>query len=156
SLSCADLVLIKAQNAVNPFGLTSILTKSKGNICHDKPWFGLLPLPYARDIENGYPVIFRIDRMENVEATNEHFEIPYRDKFSDGEFRKRVLFMYTCELEKVTFEYSGVLEAMLDKVPTAKVIKQSGNTYTMQAEAYGKGLEMWLSAQGNLVNILEI
>ena len=30
SLSCADLVLIKAQNAVNPFGLTSILTKSKG------------------------------------------------------------------------------------------------------------------------------
>ena len=47
SLSCADLVLIKAQNAVNPFGLTSILTKSKGNICHDKPWFGLLPLPYV-------------------------------------------------------------------------------------------------------------
>ena len=30
SLSCADLVLIKAQNTVNPFGLTSILTKSKG------------------------------------------------------------------------------------------------------------------------------
>ena len=48
SLSCADLVLIKAQNAVNPYGLTSILTKSKGNICHDKPWFGLLPLPYDK------------------------------------------------------------------------------------------------------------
>lgn len=112
-------------------------------------------IAYARDIENGYPVIFRIDRMENVEATNEHFEIPYRDKFSDGEFRKRVLFMYTGELEKVTFEYSGVLEAMLDKVPTAKVIKQSGNTYTMQAEAYGKGLEMWLNSQGDKVKIIE-
>ena len=37
--------LNRGKNAVNPFGLTSILTKSKGNICHDKPWFGLLPLP---------------------------------------------------------------------------------------------------------------
>ena len=37
--------LSKAQNAVNPFGLTAILTKSKGNICHDKPWFELLLLP---------------------------------------------------------------------------------------------------------------
>ena len=37
--------LNQGKNAVNPFGLTSILTKSKGNICHDKPWLGLLPLP---------------------------------------------------------------------------------------------------------------
>ena len=64
--------------------------------------------------------------------------------------------MYTGELEKVTFEYSGVLEAMLDKVPTAKVIKQSGNTYTMQAEAYGKGLEMWLNSQGDKVKIIDL
>ena len=55
--------------------------------------------------------------------------------------------------EKVTFESSGVLEAMLDKVPSAKVIKQSGSTYTMQAEAYGKGLEMWLNSQGDKVKI---
>ena len=37
--------LNQGKNAVNPFGLTSILTKSKGNICHAKPWFELLPLP---------------------------------------------------------------------------------------------------------------
>ena len=36
SLSCADLVLIKAQNTVNPFGLTSILTKSKGKFAPDQ------------------------------------------------------------------------------------------------------------------------
>ena len=39
--------LNQGKNAVNPFGLTSILTKSKGNIYHAKPWFGLLPLPYV-------------------------------------------------------------------------------------------------------------
>ena len=98
-----------------------------------------------------YPIIFRIDRIEKVTATGDKFTVPYKDKFSDGEFRKRILFMYGGELKKVKFEYSGVLEAMLDKVPTAKVISQNGNTYTMEAEAYGKGLEMWLNSQGDLV-----
>ena len=101
-----------------------------------------------------YPIIFRIDRMEKVTATGDKFTVPYKDKFSDGEFRKRILFMYGGELKKIKFEYSGVLEAMLDKVPTAKVISQNGNTYTMEAEAYGKGLEMWLNSQGKLVKII--
>lgn len=112
-------------------------------------------IAYAKDIENGYPVIFRIDRINNLKQTNEHFEIPYKDKFSDGDFRKRVLFMYTGKLERVRFEYSGVLEAMLDKVPTAKVLSKKGKVYTMQAEAYGKGLEMWLNSQGNKVKIID-
>lgn len=101
-----------------------------------------------------YPIIFRIDRMEKVTATSDNFIIPYKDKFNEGEFRKRILFMYGGELKKVKFEYIGVLEAMLDKVPTAKVISQNGNTYTIEAEAYGKGLEMWLNSQGDLVKIL--
>ena len=102
-----------------------------------------------------YPIIFRIDRIEKVTATGDKFTIPYKDKFSDGEFRKRILFMYGGELKKIKFEYSGVLEAMLDKVPTAKVISQNGNTCTMEAEAYGKGLEMWLNSQGDLVKQID-
>lgn len=101
-----------------------------------------------------YPIIFRIDRMEKVTATGDNFTVPYKDKFSDGEFRKRILFMYSGELKKIKLEYSGILEAILDKVPTAKVISQNGNTYTIEAEAYGKGLEMWLNSQGDLVKIL--
>ncbi len=105
--------------------------------------------------EVDYPIIFRIDRMEKIRETGESFEIPYKDKFSDGEFRKRVLYMYGGELKRVKFEYSGVLEAMLDKVPTAKVLSEKNGVYTMTAEAFGKGLDMWLSAQGDLVKIIE-
>ena len=69
-----------------------------------------------------YPIIYRIDRMSNVKPTGEKFEVPYAKKFKDGEFRQRIQFMYSGELRRVTFEYTGVLVAMLDKVPTAKVI----------------------------------
>ncbi|MDD6061095.1 MAG: WYL domain-containing protein [Oscillospiraceae bacterium] len=98
-----------------------------------------------------YPIVFRIDRMEHVEPTGERFAVPYKDRFQDGEFRKRIQFMYMGPLRRVTFEYTGVLEAMLDKVPTAKVIAQKDGVYTITAESYGDGILMWLGAQGNKV-----
>ena len=109
-------------------------------------------ITYGFDVD--YPIIFRIDRMERIKETGEKFDIPYKDKVSDGEFRKRVLYMYGGELKRVKFEYTGVLEAMLDKVPTAKVLSEKNGVYTMTAEAFGQGLDMWLNSQGNLVNII--
>ncbi|MBQ9227663.1 MAG: WYL domain-containing protein [Eubacterium sp.] len=105
--------------------------------------------------EVDYPIIFRIDRMEKIKETGEKFDIPYKDKFSDGEFRQRVLYMYGGELKRVKFEYSGVLEAMLDKVPTAKVLSEQNGVYTMTAEAFGQGLDMWLMLQGDKVKIID-
>ena len=110
-------------------------------------------IAYGFDVD--YPIIFRIDRMEKIKETDEKFDIPYKDKFSDGEFRKRVLYMYGGELKRVKFEYSGVLEAMLDKVPTAKVLSEKNGVYIMTAEAFGQGLDMWLNSQGNKVAIID-
>ena len=98
-----------------------------------------------------YPIIFRIDRMSNIKPTGEKFAVPYAKQFKDGEFRKRIQFMYTGPLRRVTFEYTGVLEAMLDKVPTAKVIAEHDGVYTITAESYGDGILMWLGAQGDKV-----
>ena len=104
--------------------------------------------------EVDHPLVFRIDRMEKIAPTGERFEIPYKKRFSDGEFRRRVLFMYSGALQRVTFEYSGVPEAMLDKVPTAKILSQKDGVCIMEAEAFGDGLLMWLNAQGEKVKIL--
>ncbi len=93
--------------------------------------------------------------MEKIKETGEHFDIPYKDKFSDGEFRKRVLYTYGGELKRVKFEYTGILEAMLDKVPTAKVLSEKNGVYTITAEAFGKGLDMWLNSQGDKVRIID-
>ncbi|MCM1061221.1 MAG: WYL domain-containing protein [Eubacterium sp.] len=105
------------------------------------------------DIKN-IPIVFRVDRIKDIEETGETFQIPYRDKFNDGEFRKRVQFMYSGELKTVVFKYSGVLEAILDRLPTAKILNEDNGTYTISAETYGNGIYMWLRSQGDLVEIL--
>lgn len=111
-------------------------------------------IAYMAEADKDFPIVFRIDRMEDIKETGEIFSVPYKDKFNDGEFRKRVQFMYTGELKTVTFEYSGVLEAILDRIPTCKILKEEKGVYTIRAEAYGDGIYMWLRSQGDKVKIL--
>ncbi len=107
------------------------------------------------DHQKNYPTVFRVDRIIKMENTKEKFQIPYSDRFNDGEFRKRVFFMYPGELKRIKFEYTGPsVEAILDKIPTAEIIKTEGSKYTLVAECYGKGIDMWLRTQGDSVKIL--
>ena len=79
-------------------------------------------IAFMADDSKDFPTVFRIDRMENIKGTKQKFDIPYRDRFNDGEFRKRVQFMYSGELQRVTFEYCGEsIESVLDRLPTAKL-----------------------------------
>lgn len=90
-----------------------------------------------------FPTIFRIDRITNLSGTKQHFNIPYKDKFNDGEFRKRVQFMYSGELRKIIFEFNGPsIETVLDRLPTGEIIGEKNGVYTIRAEAYGTGIDM--------------
>lgn len=111
-------------------------------------------IAFMAEDENNVPIVFRVDRMKNIKETGETFRIPYRDKFDDGEFRKRVQFMYSGELKTVRFRYSGVLESILDRLPTATVISEENGVYTISAETYGDGIYMWLRSQGTMAEIL--
>lgn len=104
-----------------------------------------------------YPTIFRIDRIQELKVLKEQFRIPYKNRFQEGEFRKKVQFMFGGKLQKVKFEYSGLsVEAILDRLPTAEIIGEENGVYTITAEVYGKGIEMWLRSQGDAVKILEM
>lgn len=112
-------------------------------------------IAYMADGSKDFPTIFRIDRIVDLKGTKQHFNIPYKDKFNDGEFRKRVQFMYSGELRKITFEFSGPsIEAVLDRLPTAEVIAENDGVYVINAEVYGNGIDMWLRSQGDLVKII--
>lgn len=111
-------------------------------------------IAFSADNSVDYPIIFRIDRMIDTAETGEKFSVPYKDRFEDGEFRKRIQFMYSGELKTVKFEYSGVPEAILDRLPTAKILSSENGVYTVSAETYGDGIYMWLNAQGDKVKIL--
>lgn len=102
------------------------------------------------------PTIYRIDRIRDIKVLDEHFLVPYKDRFEEGEFRKRVQFMYGGKLERIKFRYKGQsLEAVLDRLPTAQVISHDENGWVVSAEVFGKGIDMWLRSQGELVERME-
>lgn len=105
------------------------------------------------EVENDpFPTIYRIDRIKEYAVTDRHFNVPYQNRFEEGEFRKRVQFMYGGKLQKIKFWYKGPsVEAVLDRLPTAKILQHNGNGYLITAEVFGKGINMWLRSQGDMV-----
>jgi predicted DNA-binding transcriptional regulator YafY len=105
--------------------------------------------------DDRFPTIYRLDRIRSFRVLNEHFKVPYQDRFEEGEFRKRVQFMYGGKLETVHFLYTGPsIEAVLDRLPTAEIIRQQDGKYEVKAEVFGKGIEMWLRSQGENLSML--
>lgn len=107
-------------------------------------------------LNDAFPTIYRLDRIKKLKLLDEKFHIPYSSRFEEGEFRKRIQFMYGGKLQKVKFEYSGTdVDAVLDRLPTARIIKEEDGRYVIEAEVFGKGIEMWLRSQGDTVTLLE-
>lgn len=114
-------------------------------------------IAYCEHHEKDGPTVFRVDRMDEVRLQKERFHRPYRDKFPEGEFRKRIQFMYAGKLRRITFTYRGPsIEAIQDRLPTLKILKEEQGVYTLTAESYGKGIEMWLKTQGENVTVLGV
>lgn len=100
------------------------------------------------------PTIYRIDRIHSFVLLEERFNIPYKDRFEEGKFLKRVQFMFGGELKQIKFLYKGAsVEHVLDRLPTAKIIDHSDGIYTLTAEVFGTGIDMWLRSQGDLIEI---
>ncbi len=106
-------------------------------------------------LNDSFPTIYRIDRIKSLKMLDERFYIPYSNRFEEGEFRKRIQFMYGGKLKKVTFRYTGTdIDAILDRLPTAKILEEDNGTYTVRAEVFGTGIDMWLRSQGEQVEIV--
>ena len=111
-----------------------------------------------KEFENAddlFPTIYRIDRIRKYKILDEHFHVQYADRFEEGEFRKRVQFMYGGKLQTIKFRYTGPsIEAILDRLPTAEAKENPDGTWNVTAEVFGKGAEMWLKGQ-EAITLLE-
>lgn len=106
-------------------------------------------------VNDSFPTIYRIDRIQSFRVLEERYHIPYSSRFEEGEFRKRVQFMYGGRLQKVKFRYSGLdIDAVLDRLPTAKVLDEEDGVYTVSAEVFGKGIDMWIRSQGENIRLI--
>ena len=128
------------------------------SIMFSEYYFYIVSFMADKFVEDG-PTIFRIDRIKKLKGTGENFEVPYLERFEDGEFRKRVQFMLSGKLRTVKFEYTGILEVVQDRLPTAEVVEEiklddGTKKYVITAEVYGKGIDMWLKSQGDKVKVV--
>lgn len=112
-------------------------------------------------INDANPTIYRIDRLKDYKILDEKFCSPYANRFEEGEFKKRVQFMFPGKLRRVHFEYRGYsVEAVLDRLPTAEIKRKKyddnlgRDVYEITAEVYGDGIDMWFRSQGENVNII--
>ena len=99
-----------------------------------------------------FPTIYRVDRINELHVLDKHFTLPYSNRFEEGEFRKRIQFMYGGRLQTVHFRYVGPsIEAILDRLPTAEVKPSSDGGWDVSAEIFGTGIELWLKSQGDYI-----
>lgn len=103
--------------------------------------------------ETNLPRYFRIDRITNVVCHREKFK--KNEYFNEGELRNLSQFMWPGKRQKVVFEFTGPsYQAILDKLPTAKILSIDKGVYTIEADVFGDGIKMYLLSQGSWVKVI--
>lgn len=116
-------------------------------------YFYLIAYVVGRDPDK--PIYFRVDRIKRITEHRKLFTTDAAHEFDEGLLRKRSLFMWPGQLRTIRFEFTGPsVQAVLDKLPTARVIEREGNKYLLEAEVYGDGIKMWLLSQGKWVKVV--
>lgn len=113
-------------------------------------------IAYQSNEDLDFPKTYRVDRIEKVKILTNKFQFPYSNRFQEGEFKKRVQFMYSGELLHIKFRYTGWSpQAILDRLPTAEILKQDESGTLFTAEVFGEGIKMWLLSQAEYIEVLE-
>lgn len=100
------------------------------------------------------PTIYRVDRLERLKVLDDHFPVEYASRFEEGELRKRIQFMYGGKLKKVRFRYHGTCpDYILDRLPTAKIIRSDEDGMLIEAEVFGDGIHFWMKGQGEVEEV---
>lgn len=112
-------------------------------------------IAFKTDDEPDKPFYFRVDRIKRIIEHRKTFKNEPGCMFDEGLLRERSLFMWPGKLRTICFEYDGPsVQAVLDKLSTARIIERSGSKYTLEAEVYGDGIKMWLLSQGKKITVL--
>ncbi len=57
------------------------------------------------------------------------------------------------KLQKVRFVYSGIdIDAILTGCRLQKILSEEDGKYVVEAEVFGKGIDMWLRSQGKMLS----
>ncbi len=99
---------------------------------------------------------FRIDRINSIAEHRDTFTLERKYNFDEGDLREKNQFMFPGKTKKIKFEFTGPsVQAILDRLPTAKIIDKQGNKNIIEAEVnHGRGIIMYLLSQGAWVKVI--
>lgn len=109
------------------------------------------------------PTVYRLDRMENVEILDERFVVKEEKRFKDGEYRKRLQFMFGGENHKISllvkeFSYETVEDHLPDFIIEENNKYKEGEDkdydYIFSGELFGEGIIFFLLSQGDGVKLI--
>lgn len=105
--------------------------------------------------EYSEPRYFRVDRIKSITIHREVFSTAHVPDFNEGLLRKRSQFMFYGKLQTIKFWYSGPsVQAILDRLPTARPVEYDSDKVLLEAEVYGDGIKMFLLSQGPWVKVI--
>ena len=112
-------------------------------------------IAYSVDDEKYKAKYYRIDRIQNITEHREKFQLDRKYSFDEGNLREKNQFMFPGDNIQITFEFIGPsLQAILDRLPTARLIERRDNVNVITAEVnYGRGLIMYLLSQGSWIKV---
>ena len=150
-----DVITDKKEITINYFKIDRTLSQKRiqpVSLMFSEYYFYLIAY-YPGEYEE--PRYFRVDRIKDIVEHRKGFSTDKVLGFNEGELRKRSQFMFYGKLRRIQFWYSGPsLQAVMDKLPTAKIIERKREKYLLEAEVYGNGIKMFLLSQGAWVRVI--
>lgn len=99
---------------------------------------------------------YRVDRIVRITEHRSHFQMDEEHSFDEGELRNKIQYMFPGKYRKIRFEFWGPsVQAILDRIPTARIVDEVNGKKIIEAEIYGSGINMYLLSQGSKLRVLE-
>ena len=99
---------------------------------------------------------YQVDRIIRIIEHRSHFQLDAERSFDEGELRNRIQYMFPGKYRKIRFEFWGPsVQAILDRIPTARIVDEVNGKKIIEAEVYGSGINMYLLSQGSKLRVLE-
>ena len=110
-------------------------------------YFYLIACKYGED---DTPYYFRLDRIVEITIHRETFEADKTQTVDEGLIRNNSQYMFPGKSRHVRFAFSGPsVQAVMDRIPTAKIVERKDGRYILDADVFGDSLKMFLLSQGS-------
>lgn len=92
---------------------------------------------------------YRVDRIVRIMEHRVTFVIKDQEDFDEGDLMSKIQYMFPGTTRHIKFAFSGPsVQAVLDRIPTAKLVEKADGEYIIEADVIGPGVDMFLLSQG--------